>query len=153
MRTFATALLALPLAAGCGGTTLLHQRLESKSKGFSLALVEVTDGPDTYEQGMQRLVPADGLRFLWFKVQVRNEQSGPQTFDYHRCDIDFGDHGIVPSFVDMDKVVNLPLSDDKDKLAPREEVTRNVVFAFPEGKLPTRLACGELVVKLPLRGG
>jgi hypothetical protein len=143
----------LPFVAACGGTTLINQRIETKGNGFTLAVVEVTDGPDTYEQGLQRRVPDDGVRFLWFKIRVRNDRTTAQVFNYQRCDIDFGEHAVMPNFVDMDKIVNILVESGEEKLSPSEEVSRNLIFAFPEGKYPTRLKCGELSVRLPIHAG
>lgn len=139
--------------SGCGGTTLLDQRVETKAKGYTLAVVEVTDGPNTYERGTQRVVPEDGLRFLWFNVQLRNDMATEQVFNYDRCDIDFGQEVILPNLVDMDKFVNLLVEDKEETLAPSEEISRNLIFAFPEDKYPTRLQCGDLVIPLSLRAG
>ena len=143
--------LALLAAQGCGGTALLHQRVETKAKGFSLAVTDVTDGPNSYERGLERVKPGDGLRFLWFKIRLRNELQAEQTFNYDRCDIDLGGRAILPNMIDMDKVVNLLVESKQDKLAAGEEVSRKLIFAFPDGSFPTRLKCGDLVLPLPLR--
>jgi hypothetical protein len=143
--------LALLAAQGCGGTALLHQRVETKAKGFALAVTEVTDGPNSYERGLEREKPDDGLRFLWFKIRLRNELPTEQTFNYDRCDIDLGGRAMLPNLIDMDKVINVLVESKQDKLAPGEEVSRRLIFAFPEGNFPTRLKCGDLVLPLPLR--
>ncbi len=137
---------------GCGGTSLLNQRIEAKAKGFSMAVTDVTDGPNSYERGLERIKPGGGLRFLWFKVRLRNETSAEQTFNYDRCDIDQGGQAVLPNLIDMDKVVNLLVESRQDKLAAGEEISRKLIFAYPDGGLPTRLKCGEMVLQLPIRG-
>src|SRR5712691_5898071 len=152
MRTKAPALSVLGALfwVGCGGTTLLHQQIETKAKGFSLVVTEITDGPNSYERGLERIKPEGGLRFLWFKIRLRNELAAGQTFNYDRCDIDVDGHAILPNLVDMDKFVNLLVESKEDKLAAGEEISRKMIFAFPDGKFPTRLRCGDLVLKLPI---
>jgi hypothetical protein len=138
-------------ALGCGGTALLQQRVEAKAKGFDLVVTDVTDGPNSYERGLERIKPGSGLRFLWFKVRLRNELPTEQVFNYDRCDIDFGAKNILPNLVDMDKLVNLLVESKEDKLSGGEEISRKIIFTFPEGKFPTRLKCGDLTLALPLR--
>jgi hypothetical protein len=152
MRRVVAALWVLLGPCACA-TTLLDQRVETQAKGFTLAVTEVTDGPNTYERGTRRLEPDDGLRFLWFKVELRNDMTREQVFNYDRCDIDSGEDAVLPNLVDMDKLLNLLVEDKEETLAAGELITRNLIFAFPEDRYPTRLRCGELVIPLSLRKG
>jgi hypothetical protein len=138
-------------AASCGGTSLLNQPIQAKAKGFALVVTDVTDGPNSYERGLVRVKPEGDLRFLWVKIRLRNELATEQTFNYDRCDLDLGGSAILPNMVDMDKVINVLVESKQDKLAGGEEVSRKLIFAFPEGRFPTRLHCGDLVLQLPLK--
>jgi hypothetical protein len=138
-------------ALACGGTALLNQSVESKAKGFSIVLTDLTDGPNTYERGLERIEPDGGLRFLWFHIRLHNELGTEQVFNYDRCDIDQGGKAVLPNLVDMDKIVNLLVESKQEKLSPGEEVSRKMIFAYPQGVLPTRLKCGDIVLALPIR--
>jgi len=141
--------VALALTASCG-TTLLEQRVERSSGGWTVALTKLRDGPNAYERGNNvRNVPAAGTRFLWAWITLRNDQRTPQVFNYDRCDLDDGGSRVLPGLVDRATFVNLPLMDTTDQLDPAEQLERRLIFSFPVDRFPTRLACGDVVIPLP----
>jgi hypothetical protein len=151
----ATALVgfALALAAGaCGGTTLMNQRVEAKAKDWTIAVTEVSDGPNRYNMGGNvTYVPADDERFLWVSLSIRNDRAAAQTFTYDRCGIDLNSQEVLPSVVDRAWVILSEIHDKQDEMKPGEVVTRRLVFSYPESRLPTRLTCGEAVIPLKLQ--
>jgi len=136
---------ALFLAA-CG-STLMNQRVETKAKGWTLVLKKIKDGPDDYATGNGHFVPPSGKRFLSFAVTLRNDEGTARLFNYSRCDLDVGPDRALPVLVDKDMVINV-LADEEETLKPREELPRVLIFSYPNDRLPTRLACGELLINL-----
>jgi hypothetical protein len=137
----------LAASTGCA-STLLDQHIEQKAQGWSVTLEKVTDGPDDYARGDNvHFVPPDGMRYLWFKIRIRNEESQARTFNYQGCDVDLGDQAFSPAIVDRDMIINAT-ADDTEQFGSGEENTRKLAFAYPEGHLPTRLACGDVVIGL-----
>jgi hypothetical protein len=135
-------------ATGCA-STLMNQPVERAAKGWRLVLEQVKDGPNSYARGDNvHFVPPDGARFLWFTIRLRNTESAARTFNYDRCDLDSGSDAILPALIDKNAFINI-MADKEEELAPGEELSRRIAFAYPDDKLPSRLACGELVVELP----
>jgi hypothetical protein len=148
MTRLAFLVFAALLLSACG-STLLNQRIERKAKQWALIVEHVNDGPDDYARGDNvHFVPPSGMRFLWFKVRLRNDASARRSFNYDRCDLDDGEDRILPALVDKDMFINVTV-DDADELDPGEEITRKIAFAYPEDHLPTRLMCGEIAIELP----
>lgn len=145
----APALLLLSLTAACS-TTLVNQRIEQRGGGWTITLLKLTDGPDTYSYQNFRYEPGDDEKFLRATIEVRNDANVPRAFNYDRCDLDAGHQRLLPSLVDRDWVLNA-LADDVEDYDPGETKTRVLIFSYPEDQLPTRLACGEAVIALPLR--
>jgi len=151
VAVLANAILILPTATGCA-STLLDQHIEQKAKGWTVVLEKVTDGPNDYARGDNvHFVPPDGTRYLWFTLRIHNDESEAREFNYQGCDVDLGDKGFGPAIIDRDMIINAT-ADDVEKFSSGEENTRRLAFAFPEGQLPTRLACGEVVIGLGALG-
>ena len=142
--------LVIGVLAGCG-TVLLSQPMERKAKGVTLTLTKVKDGPNSYATGGRTdYVPPDDNRFLWFTITIRNDSGASSTFNYDRCGVDFGGDEILPALVDKDSAINI-LADKEEELGAGEEISRNLVFAYPEDRYPSRLTCGEAVFELSLK--
>ncbi|WP_437840304.1 hypothetical protein [Sorangium sp. So ce1153] len=147
-RGRALLLLMLPLLAACS-TTLLNQRIERRGGGWTIALLKLTDGPNDYGWGgMMRYVPADDERFLWARIELRNDSSAPQKFNYDRCDLDLGDSRVLPGVIDHDYFIHGP-APDVEEFKPGETVTRMLIFSYPEDQFPTRFSCGDVTMPLP----
>jgi hypothetical protein len=93
--------------------------------------------------------PESGARFISFDVRLTNEASAARGFKYDRCDLDAGQERILPSIVVMENPGGME-APEYELLAPGQEVTRRLVFAYPDGDAPTRLQCGALVIPLLL---
>jgi hypothetical protein len=126
----------------------MNQPVERQAKGWHLVLETVKDGPSDYARGDNvHFVPPGGMRYLWFKIRLRNTESTRREFNYDRCDVDSGQDAILPAIIDKDAIINI-MADKVEGLDPGEEITRRLAFAYPKDHLPSRLACGELVVQL-----
>ncbi len=125
----------------------MNQRIETKAKGWTLVLKKIKDGPDDYAVGNGHYVPPSHKRFLSFAVTLRNDERTARPFNYSRCDLDSGRDRELPVLVDKDMVINV-LADEEEILNPKEELSRVLIFSYPDDHLPTRLACGELVINL-----
>jgi hypothetical protein len=131
------------------GTTLMNQSAQARAKQWTLVVDEVRDGPDAYGQGNGHIEPESGARFLWFDIRLRNEAKTTRSFNYDRCDLDAGDQLLLPSIVDLDIAINAEAS-EVEEVEPDKEISRILIFTYPEGVLPTRLKCGELTIPLAL---
>lgn len=139
------------LLAGCA-STLMNQPVERQAKGWHMVLENVKDGPNSYARGDNvHFVPPDGMRFLWFTIRLQNTESTRRSFNYDRCDLDSGSDAVLPALIDKNAFINI-MADKEEDLDPGEEISRRLAFAYPDDKLPTRLACGELIVELPFAG-
>jgi hypothetical protein len=141
-------LLCALLATACG-TTLLNRPIESKAKEWTLVVDKLRDGPNSYGTGNGHIEPESGARFLWFNVRLRNDAAVTRSFNYDRCDVDAGEERLLPSIVDRDIAINAE-APGVEELEPGEEITRILIFTYPEERMPTRLQCGELSIPLNL---
>ncbi len=143
------AVLVTSLATSACGSVLMSTPVTSTAKQWNMQVLQVKDGPNSYARGDGHCVPDSG-RFLWVKIALTNQSGTARAFNYERCDLDDDGQRILPSLVDMDKVVNILVSDKEETLQPGETVGRNMVFAYPPRSYPTRLVCGELTFPLAL---
>jgi hypothetical protein len=129
----------------------MNTRVEARAKDWTVAVTRVVDGPGRYNMGgSTTYVPADGERFLWISVTVRNDRQSTQTFTYDRCGLDLGSREVLPSIVDRDMVILSEIHDKQDNIGVGEVVSRRLIFSYPEARYPTRLVCGEAVIPLAL---
>lgn len=129
----------------------MNKRVVHEAKGWHMALESVKAGPNDYARGDHvHFQPPSGSRFLWFTIRLKNVESTPKTFNWDRCDVDSGEDVLLPALVDTDALINIEAGKEEE-LSPGQELGRRLAFAYPDHKLPTRLACGELVFPLQLQ--
>jgi len=95
--------------------------------------------------------PPDGTRFLHLFTKVRNDATAKRTFHYDACDLDLGDGHVTPGLVTN---YNGPVRqiDMAEAYESGEENPRWLIFAYPEGRYPTRLRCGGATIDFPPLG-
>jgi len=124
--------------------------IQGQAKGWSIVVEELRDGPNDYTWGSRmHYVPADGARFLWVTMRLRNDHASTRTFNYDRCGLDAASGELLPAFVDRGMFIR-SLAPDVEDFAPGEERARRLAFNYPEDRFPTRMACGEIVIPFSL---
>lgn len=119
-----------------------------RAKGFTVLLKSAAKGPDRYSRGERvRYAPAAGMCFLSYTLVIRNDQPQKSLFRYDRCNLDIGTKRTEPIFVQMDGAS--ALVDEVEEIAPGAEISRTLVFSYPQEHAPTRLSCNELTIPLP----
>jgi hypothetical protein len=137
MRTSLT-IFAWLAVASCGGTSLLLHPLVAGSPQVSIAMNDYSDGPNSCMTGGGRVVPDDGLRFLWISLEVKNVSAAHIKFDYSKCVVDDEGRFESPGYVTSWPTGFWPETSDLD---PGEKSSRRLVYAYPKDKFPTMLDC------------
>jgi hypothetical protein len=145
--TLLATLLSTLLASACA-REIVNQPQSRQGDDWSLILRLVTDGPAGWSSGDVHHTPARGERFIWAHVSLRNDRPVPRRFNFDRCDLDDGRDLFVPVVIDADSFVSAAASRDP-VVGPGETINRKLIFAYPEKRSPTRLACAPMVISLP----
>jgi len=148
MSTLRYLLIASASIMSACAVTLVYGPIESNADEWKLVLVKLRRGPDSYKTSSGYIEPESGAWFLWLDVRLKNETASTRRFNYESCDLDAGEHRVLPSIVHVDPDSEAP---DWEKLEPSEEITRTLIFSYPDGRMPTRLKCGALSIPLKLR--
>ena len=138
--------VAAVLAASCG-RVILDVPVRREGDSWDLTLRKLTDGPNSFSIGNTHFHPADGERFIWAHITLRNPGGTARKFSFDRCDLDAGDQVFVPStvsFANLNGDVNR-----EPELAAAETIDRRLIFSYPIHQSPTRLRCAPMVIPLP----
>jgi hypothetical protein len=140
-----TAVLA---SIGCG-TTLIGSDIERRADGWTIVLQYLRDGPNQIRpMGYTVYEPPSGARFLHAYLKVRNDSAQTRVFGYDSCDLDLGDQSVVAGLITRYNGVMSEM--DKSETYPPGDVNyRSLTFTYPEGRLPTRLKCGNVTFAVP----
>jgi hypothetical protein len=149
----ASVVLALAAAPGCG-TVLIGDAVTMRGDGWTLVLDRFADGPNQVTvTGYTQYEPERGQRFLHAYLRFRNDGPAPRMYGYDACDLDLdGGNTVLPSLVTRYNGV-ASVMDRNETYAPAEESARHLTFAYPEGKLPTRLRCATITFPIPRAAG
>jgi hypothetical protein len=135
--------------SGCSRTIINHP-INRVGDGWTLVIREVTDGPNSVDEGNIILEPKDGERFIWVILTLRNDEPRPRTFNFDRCDLDMGTKTVVPSTVTHDMLIGYASEMNRaPELEPEESIDRRLVFVYPQAQSPTRLRCEPMEIPLP----
>ena len=133
--------------AGCS-TVLMNVPTAQKADGWTISVLEVTDGPNWYSRGSITYRPGSGERFLWVTATFRNEAPLARNFSYDACDLDGGELAYVPVIVDRALFATAP-ADGVEPYRTGEERKRRLAFSYPDGRWPSRLRCGNTSFPFP----
>jgi len=142
-------LLTVVLASiGCG-TTLIGSDVERRADEWTIVLQYLRDGPNQIRpMGYTVYEPPSGSRFIHAYLKVRNDSRQTREFGYDSCDLDLGGEGVVAGLITRYNGVMSEM--DKKEIYPPGDVNyRNLTFTYPEGRLPTRLKCGNVTFDVP----
>jgi hypothetical protein len=146
----ALGLFALPACA----KNLLPAPVEKQADGWMVRLDSMTEGGNAPPVGAGLFTvgtiytPPDGMRFLHFFTKIRNDASTPRPFHYDACDLDLGGASVTPGLVTNynGPVMQIDMAEPYESGA---EKPRWLIFAYPEGRYPTRLRCGGATIDFP----
>jgi hypothetical protein len=120
-----------------------------KGDGWTFILQRFSDGPNSITpMGYTEYEPERGQRFLHAWLKLRNEAAAPRLFGYDACALDLDGGNVLPSMVVRYNGV-ASVMEKNETYAPGEENARHLVFAYPEGKLPTHLQCATVSFPIP----
>ena len=145
-----TAVLALVGAAlaGCA-PALISEPVTERSDGWTFVLERFYDGPnEVHVSGYTAYEPERGQRFLHAYLKFRNDAAAPRAFGYDTCELDLDGGAVLPSLVVRYNGI-AAVMEKNETYAPGEERARHLTFAYPEGKLPTRLQCAAVTFPIP----
>ncbi len=132
-------------------TTIFEGRKEQRADEWTVALTKYKDGPNSWATGGHiTYVPADGERFLWIVVTVRNDASTTRLMDFGGCGIDRGDDVALAGIVTHDLFVNTNIG-SQENMAPGEELTRKLGISYPKDRWPKTFECAGVKIPLPAR--
>ncbi len=152
----AITLLALAFGAGSAGCgTILLRDVPLRGDGWSVLLEGLRLGPNSiaisggmYSQ--KAYVAPAGHYFIWAFMKIHNDLPQDHVFSYDACDVDLDDKLILPAVIsrymgptaDIERNENYP---------PGDLSHRILIYAYPDGRLPTRLRCPGFTVPIPSR--
>jgi hypothetical protein len=136
--------------SACSSALLMSTPVSKTADGWGVTLSQVREGPSDYVGEGGVLVTADtGEKLIWTLVTARNESNEEQTFSYDACVLEGKGVARRPRVVDRHEEINAA-ADRAEAIAPGQERTRQLIYAFPEDQRPTRMKCDNIV--LPVRG-
>jgi hypothetical protein len=151
-RRWRRAVLLAASLAGAGCLPALYKgHMTRAADGWSIEVRAVTDsltsvqisGEPTYA------VPPTGYHWVWVFMNVRNATTAPRVFGYDSCELPLEEGAMRPTFAGS--VLTL-YDDHQEQYQPGEESYRRVIFAFPDGRVPTTFRCGNVFFEIPPRG-
>jgi hypothetical protein len=77
----------------------MNQRVENRARDWTLAVREVSDGPNSISFHNINPVPGDDVRFLRVFVTLRNDVAQKRTWNWPRCGLDHGDEEILANII------------------------------------------------------
>jgi hypothetical protein len=145
------------LAVSACAKSLIPAPIEKQADGWNVRLDSMTEGGNAPPVGAGVFTvgtiytPPDGTRFLHLFTKIRNDGAAKRDFHYDACELDLGDGYVAPGLITN---YNGPVRqiDMTESYGAGEENPRWLVFAYPEGRYPTRLRCGGATIEFPPLG-
>jgi len=133
---------------GCG-TTLINSDVERRADEWTIVLQVLRDGPNQVRpMGYTVYEAPSGERLIHAYLKVRNDSRQSRVFGYDSCDLDLGQDRVLPGLITRYNGVMSKL-DSTEMYPPGDVNYRNLSFTYPEGRLPTRLKCGNMTFDVP----
>jgi hypothetical protein len=136
--------------SACSSALLMNTPVSKSVDGWGITLGQVKEGPDEYiGEGGIRVTSDAGEKLIWTLVTVKNESGQEETFSYDTCVLEGKGVSRQPQVVDRHAEVNAAV-DRSEAIAPGQERTRQLIYAYPNDQRPTRMKCDKIV--LPVQG-
>ena len=141
----------LVVALALGGTGCVSYVIKGdvikSADGWTFNLTRLVNGTNPQLDGQPTwAVPPDGYHWLWAFIHVRNDARVPRVFGYDSCSLDLDDRLVVPSIVGNFFFV---MDDRSETYTPGQDNYRRLIFAYPIGRVPHALRCGNAVFEVP----
>jgi hypothetical protein len=151
------ALCMMALGQAACATNLIPGPIENHADGWVIRLDRMTEGGNSPPLGAGVFTvgtiytPPDGDRFLHLFLKIRNDAAAKRTFHYEACDLDLGAGHVTPGIITN---YNGPVRqiDGTESYDSGTENPRWLIFAYPEGRYPTRFRCGGATIDFPRLG-
>jgi hypothetical protein len=141
-------LIALLLAATSCSTSLLKRDIQRQSDGWTLTFHEFLDGPNGFTaRSGAGFVPPSGERYMWVVLSIRNDAATERQFNFQSCGLELGNDESLPLYVGLNIGTSAQVTATPD-VAPGEQITRKLAFAYPKDRQPSRLTCFGNVIEL-----
>src|SRR3954470_3209003 len=143
----ASLLVTLALAGtGCVSYVIKGDVIKS-ADDWTFDLTRLVNGTNPQLDGTPTwAVPPDGDHWLWAFIHVRNDARVPRVFGYDSCSLDLDDRFVVPSIVGNFFFV---MDERTETYAPGQDNYRRLIFAYPIGRVPHALRCGNAIFDVP----
>lgn len=140
-------LVALALGATGCASFIIRGDVIRQADGWTFDLTRMINGTDPQLDGKPTYaLPPDGQHWIWAFIHVRNDARAPRVFGYDSCSLDLDDRAIVPSIIGNFFFV---IDDRSETYAPGQDNYRRLIFAYPIGRVPHALRCGNAVFEVP----
>jgi hypothetical protein len=144
----AATVLACALAISCG-TTLWQGRMAHGTDDWTFEISEYKDGPNSWTRpDNTTFKPADGERFLWVKLKIRNNSQRPRSLNVQTCSLDLDGNAALPGLALYDGIV-VGQVDLQKNFDPGEVIERKLAWSYPQDRWPHRLTCAGVDFPLP----
>lgn len=148
MLPWAATVLACMLASACG-TTLWQGHMAHATDDWTFEISEYNDGPNSWSRpDRTTFKPADGERFLWIKMKIRNNSPRPRSLNVQTCSLDLDGNATLPGLSLYYGIV-VGQMDMQKNFDPGEEIERKLAWTYPEDRWPNRLTCAGVHFPLP----
>lgn len=140
--------LTLLMAAGCG-TTLIADAVTRQADGWVFILQRLRDGPNSVAvTGNTIYKPESGQRLIWAYFKIQNSGDRPRVMGYDACDLDMADGHALPALVTPYNGISYEM-EKNETYPPGSSNYRVLIFSYPEGRMPTRLKCADMIFEIP----
>ena len=145
---WAATVLACTLVSACG-TTLWQGRMAHATDDWTFEISEYKDGPNAWTRpDNTTFKAADGERFLWVKLKIRNNSQRPRSLNVQTCSLDLDANAALPGLALYEGIL-VGQVDLQKNFDPGEEIERKLAWSYPEGRWPHRLTCAGVDFPLP----
>ncbi|MCE9596720.1 MAG: hypothetical protein K8S54_02005 [Spirochaetia bacterium] len=142
MRRIATAIFALLLSTGCK-TLIVPEQPPIGNDTWALTMTSIYKVASHLGHNVT-YYPKEGYGMYRVYLKIANKTSAKQTFDFSGCYLASGKRKWGVYIVDMDKAINVAVTDKKSNLSANETVTRILIINFPDGKRFDTFACSQV---------
>lgn len=144
--------LVLILIAGCA-TVMLKQPINRTNKNWDITVTKITDGPNSYGCGAYCTVYANGGKFGWIYMTLKNLMPTEQSFDFKQCMLTFtvlqqADMA-EPSHIDFSSSLIPGVASMNPELKSSENISRQLAYLIPEKAQITGVKCLNQEFRIP----
>lgn len=131
----------IPYLVGCETSRALVKDVNVRNDSMEIAIESICDGPDRIQQAKGYLAPKSGDHFIWLRTKIKNTSARPLHYELYDIVLKNENSKGAPVFIEVGNFFNFasPSQRHNPLIKPQEEIDRTIVYAFPEGELPSSL--------------